>query len=378
MKAMIPRQWRRTVSALVLVLAASAIAFAAHLYERRQGGAETAEKTRTRLADFSGEDVREIEFRYAKLPPVRIVHENGTWVVRTEGKPVTFADPRKVSDLLDGITGTRLLREIKIEPGAESELALAEPEDAGKGRRPGFEMLVYGKNGRKLLDAMLGDAHFRPAEQISERYSVQSPDGRYVRIREPDGTRGYYLISRLFETCFPYSGHWIEQLRAVSFDIPERILFQETDENGKEQIRWSVRRKTAGNAYYLEAPKGMTLKPQRLDAMIKLLAGPFTRDIAPVKADFKPDSRFVLALRNGFVYTLEMQNSDAEMERYGRLSIRYEPENLPAGSGEADPALQTRHENLRKQYELEKEHFEGKLYVLQPNVIKILRAIPGS
>lgn len=378
MKTMIPRRWRRTASAFVLVLISSAIALTAHFYEQRQGGVRTAEKTRTHLADFSSEDVREIEFRYAKLPPVRIVLENGAWVVRSEGKPVTFADPRKVSDLLGGLTGTRLLREIKMEPDTESELALAEPDAAGEEQRSGFEMCVYGENGKKLLDVMLGDAHYRPAERISERYSMQAPDGRYVRIREPDGTRGYYLISRIFETCFPYSGHWIEQLRAVSFDIPDRIIFLETDENGQEQIRWSVRRKASGNAYYLENPKGMTLKPQRLDAMLKLLAGPFTRDIAPVKANFKPDSKFVLALQNGFVYTLEMQDSNAEMQRLVRFSIHYEPEKIPAGSGESGPARQQRLENLRKQYELEKEHFAGKLYVLQPNVIKILRAIPGS
>jgi len=364
---------------VILIAASTVIALFAASYERKQGAELAAEKAKAKLADFKIEDVFAIEFRYAALPPVRIDIEGGKWMVYTDGKPAVTADPAKVVGLLNELNSTTLLREIKVEPGKETELALADFALEKPAQRSGYEVRIYGKDGRILLDIMLGDAHFKPAEKISDRYALQSPDGRYVRVNEPDGTHACYLISRIFETCFPYSGHWIEQLRILTFDIPERIsYFEKNEESGKMKVHWSVRRKSGPGTYYLETPKGKTLKPKKLDTMIKLLINPFTRDIAPEGVDFKPDSKYEIVLANHFTYTLEMQDSDKEMKRYARLTVTFEPEKLTQKSGETMQAFQVRKEELVKRLAYEKEHFEGRIFVLRPNIINILREIPGS
>lgn len=362
---------------ILLIAAATIAAIAAHLNERTQIRRISTDGSRTMLTDLQPSRAARIELRFGANAPLVIDRKGDNWIVHAQGCPDTFADPRNVADFLDSLANTRVLREIIPSKEDLNELALSDYQPKVKGSRSGFEVRITDPDGKTLVDMMLGIAHYKPAEMISDHYSMQSPDGRYVRITDPNGERHVFLIPRIFEKCLPFSGAWIEHLRLCSFSNPDLIRYTKSDPSGaKPQTVWEIVRK--GAAYQLTVPAGKKLNGHKTDAVLKLLTGSFTRDIAPSRAVFASDSEITLQLINGFTYTLEMQSAPDEMKRYGRLHIVFDPAKVIRLQGESDAAFAERTGKLAQRAELEKQWFEGRIYVLQPDVIKYMSEIPGE
>ena len=90
-----------------------------------------------------------------------------------------------------------------------------------------------------------------------------------------------------------------------------------------------------------------------------------------------PRHFFEIHLNNGFSYKLEMQDSRYDQFRMGRLTIDFRKDRVLRMANESDQAYAERIKHLEQQLAIEKKWFEGKIFVLQPDVITILESVPG-
>lgn len=375
---------RRLIVISALVIFATLAALLAQCGEQYREQATGAVRSVSGLPDFKTEDVRAIELRFGAAPPVRLVLRNNVWKVQTDKKPEMFANARKIAELLNELNRTRLLRELYLtDEAAAEQLALADYQkgktvrNARTGKNMtyyGCELLIYGADEKRpLLNMMCGNAHYKPAEMISGNYSMQTPDGRYIRLTGADGRKSYFLISRIFEECFPMSGLWIEQLRCNSFDAPRSIRYSK-----KDKTVWQVKG-LSGRNFYLAEPAGKKLAHQNIDSKLKLMFSPFTRDIAPEGTVFTPDSTLEIDLENGMNYVIRMQDDPVnEYKRLCSMTVTFDAAKLVRKSGETDEQFEKRKRILTHDAAVEKEWFEGKIFILQPNVIRILEEIPEA
>ncbi len=375
------RQNRRFRVMLYLLTFATVMALLARCSEVYQERSTGLIRSASALPEFNTEEAGMIEFRFGAMAPVRLILKDGSWVVQADGKPEVYANAGKIAELISDLKQARLLREILIQDEeAAASLALSDYR-ADRTVQPGqysygAEVRIYGKNKEKLLlDMMLGNAHYKPVEIIADNYSMQSPDGRYIRINEK-GKKSCYLISRVFAECIPMSGLWVEQLRMNTLDVPLSLQYKSV--KGEKNVIWQVDL-TGEDSYGLTVPSGKMIDLHSIDRKLKLLAGAFTRDIAGKNVEFQPDTVLTLVLANGFTYTLEMQDDPAqEMRRFARLNIAYDENAVRSKPGETAENLAKRKKYLQQKAEVEKKWFGGKIFILQPNVINIVKEIPQT
>ncbi len=373
------RRFRIMLGLLIPATLLAVLAGFSETYREKQTGLI---RSALSLPDFKTEDIRKIEFRFGAMPPLQLVLQNGNWIVRAENKPEIYANSRKIAELISDLKRARLLRELYIQDEAAADsLALSDYKEGKtvldpETKRPrlyyGAEVKIFGADQKILLDMMCGNAHYRPMEMVAENVSMQSPDGRYIRIIR-NGKKSCYLISRIFEECIPMSGLWVEQLRLNAMDEPVSIRY-----TAKDTAVWEMKLAPDGKQYFLSVPD-KTLNQRSIAQKLQLLSGAFTRDIANTGTDFKPDSALILELKNGFTYTIRFQDDPRnEMRRFGQLDISFDPEKVRQKPGESPENLEKRKKFLAQEAEVEKHWFGGKTYILQPNVINIIREVPGQ
>ncbi len=369
------RRFRFMLCLLIPATLLALLAKCSEVYRERSTGVI---RSAAALPEFRTEDVRRIEFRFGAMPPLQLILKDGSWIVKAEGKPEVYASSGKIAELIGDLKQARLLREIPVhDEAAADSLALSpfrKEKDTGK-MYYGSEIKVYGDGEKVLLDMMFGNAHYKPVEQIAGNYSMQTPDGRYIRI-DRDGASSYYLISRVFAECVPMSGLWVEQLRMNSMAAPVLFRYETKKTDGTAEICWQLE-PIRKNTYLLTVPQNVKTDLRGVDKKLKLLAGPFTRDIAGTDTVFRADSVLTLAMTNGFTYILECQDDPLrEMRRFGSLTIQFDPEKVQQNPGETAEALEQRKAYLQKQADIEKRWFGNRIFVLQPDVINMIKEIP--
>lgn len=324
------------------------------------------------LPEFQVQDIAEIEISYGDYA-VKLTQKSDVWHLHTKGKPVVIADPAKVLQLLEEMSKAKLLRELTIESEQEAAaLALGDP-DPEKRQQTGCQVVLRNKAGNAVREMMLGKVHYSVGEQIG-RYRTNIPDGRYVRIMLKEKPH-YFLMSNPMSTCTPLSAFWYNPVVCPNMGMP--ILIRYTDLANKK-ILWEVR--LDQDRHTLAIPKEKKLNIKEMQQKLGYLTqAPLSRDIAPEKVEFKPDSRLDIIYANGFSYSLEMQNDPFdEWNRFGRLTPTYDTEFTFQKQGETDEAFKKRKEQYLAELEREKKLFGGQIFVLRPNLINIFETVPGK
>lgn len=373
-----------TVGVLCLVIAATIAAIFAEYYRKDDLKQTAPVKRLSQMPSFSPESVTKIEIGFGPEDKKLLLFRSAdSWRLRFPGRPEFYASSTKLAVFLESLSKTKFLREFSLEPQEAETLSLADYQegkalntDKSTGRYQyyfGVSLKLFDKNDKKLLDIMLGAAHYKPEEILSAGQSMQVPDGRYLRVNLPNGEKHYLLMSQLFEQCAPMPGLWIEHLRFNTMSQPVQMEFL----RNRTSV-WQLKQAEDG-AYGLLVPAGSKLASGEIEKKIKLLSGAFTRDLAPADAIFTPDCKLILEMNNGFTYTLEMQDSRYnEMQRYARMKIHFDAEKVHRLKSETEEQFSVRTDRLRKNAEIEKKWFEKHLFVLQPDVITILEKIPGA
>lgn len=368
------KKYARILSVLLPVTLATGAVFLARRFEQSHfhpsGVSGMPGKA---IPSFRPAEVRSIEFRFRSVEPLTLVLKDGRWLIRRNGHPDAPAAAGKIATLLDRLADLSPVRELRA--GTEKELGeLALADYALAGPASGYRTVLRNGSGKVLLSVMFGAAHYRDPEQFGN-YAMQQPDGRYLRVDASDKPGKYrvFLIPGVFEQCIPHAGTWLEHLRIASFEDP---LLLRWSEHGK--TIWEIRRDKNTQEYRLNIPENKRLSMAKTDRKIKLLTGPFTRDVAAASALFHPDSELMIECGNGFTYILEIQNSSRQMDRLAKLNIAFDGKKVLPRKGENTSALAQRKQFLARRASAEQSLFEGRTYILQPNVISIVSEEPGD
>lgn len=378
---------------VLILIATTCLLFAAVSRQKKENTTHVAAReSLTKLPDFKIDRIRKIRILFADTDPVELQINDGSWTVSQKGKPEMYANAGMVTDLLTQLSETRLLREYELNFRREQDrkeiwrIALG---DYTPGREltnsdiyTGFRVQLIDDTGDTVLDIMLGQPHFAETESLSQTQGMRQPDGRYLRLtgKSPNDHR-YFLIPHLFVNLQKnnVSAPWVERLRmnsvsAQDFQNQVRVMDFSKMPDGSvwKFMQW-------GNGHILFKGKNRVDRIQAayIQQKLQLLQSGFSRDIAPDDIDFMPRHFFEIQLNNGFAYKLEMQDSRFELFRLGRLSINFRKDQVRRMQDESDQAYTSRIQRLEQQAAIEKKWFENKIFILQPNVINILEAIPG-
>lgn len=346
----------------------------------------------TKLPDFEIDKIRKVRILFANTEPVELKISDGSWVVSQKGKPEMYANAKMVMELLTQLSETRLLREYELNFRREQDrreiwrIALG---DYTPGREikssdiyTGFQVQLFDDSGKSVLDIMLGQPHFAEAESLNQAQEMRQPDGRYLRLTGKSAEdHRYFLIPHLFVTLQKnnVSAPWVERLRmnsVIAQDFQNQVRSMEFSKIPEGAI-WKFMQWGKGHVLFKGKTRVEKIQGAYIQQKLQLLQSGFSRDIAPADIDFMPRHFFEIQLNNGISYKLEMQDSRYDQFRLGKLTVNFRKDQVLRAQEESDQAYAERLKRLEQQIAIEKKWFEGKIFILQPNVINILEAIPG-
>ncbi len=359
---------------LICILLSTVAAVAASFFQTENS---SGKQIKDAIPAIKESDVAQIEIKTGSLSPVALVRSDSGWLVRQNGYPDVFADPAKVAAILNDIVRSKPLREIELEGDLAAQLSLDDfdpenpylpPEPGATAVTPRFGYRITLKNdiGSQLLAITLGQAHYRTLEggQIV-------PDSRYIRVDYPDGSKRIFLVSRLFEYCQPFAHAWMDHPRWGTEALP--VLIQA---KGAGALFWEYR---AGSNTFV-FPAKSKISYEKMEKQRELLMRGFTRNIAPLNSekDFIPDFVYSIESGDGSIFRLEAMMDENEMKRYGRVNYIFDASGMRALPGENETAKQQRIAGMEAGIKKLQDRYGNKIYILQPNVISILKAIPGK
>lgn len=377
---------------LILIGTTWLLAAAVSRQEKKENANEPVREKLTKLPDFEIDKIRKVRILFGDTDPVELKIADGLWIVSQKGKPEMYANAKMVMDLLTQLSETRLLREYELNFRREADrkeiwrIALG---DHVPGRKvtssdiyTGFQVQLVDDSGKTVLDIMLGQPHFAEAETLSQAQEMRQPDGRYLRLSGKSAEdHRYFLIPHLFVNLQKNnaSAPWAERLRmnsVIARDFQNQVRSMEFSKMPEGSV-WKFLKWGKGHVLFKGSKRVEKIQPAYIQQKLQLLQSGFSRDIAPDSIDFMPRHFFDIHLNNGFSYKLEMQDSRYDQFRMGRLTIDFRKDRVLRMANESDQAYAERIKHLEQQLAIEKKWFEGKIFVLQPNVITILESVPG-
>lgn len=374
-KSKIWMNWRYYISLLLIALAAWAVlGFAMQRKDIRSREVLPIQAIEN-LPEFLVQDVKEIELSYGKHA-IKLIAGDDAWRLRQTGKPDVIVDPAKILALLEDISKVKLLRGLTMESEKEAAALALSDTVAADNKQLQTLVVLRNKAGNEIRRMKLGKLHYSVGEQIG-KYRTNIPDGRFVKI-DVAGKMHYFLIDRPLMDTIPLSAYWSNPIACPRHNANLLMIRYRnlTDSKGN----WDVRLTRNGGYALFSNEKQKTLDVKVMQSKLGfLLQEPLSRDIASldIQKNLKPDSRLEISFANGFSYVLEMQNDlFDEWKRYGRLTPSYDPEFTIRLPNESDAAFEKRKQQYQAELEREKKLFGDLVFVMRPNLIEILSAIP--
>ena len=289
--------------------------------------------------------------------------KDGKWILAE--RPGVPVNQQKVHSFLHDLKRLRAFKIITPADRDTMKRLRVIPSGEGTEGIPGVRLLLKDKQGKLLLDLVMGRGHFVKIPNQQSVNQERSPDGRYYAVRKPEGTV-VFLSSSSLESYHPAPGSWLQSPNPRMLQGTRSIAYREIP---RLQPVWMIYRRDPADQFM---PYG-TLQPVRVDpqavrTLFSMLGSQFITDAhsaEQIKDAESPFASLEIVTMNEMKQILTFRKLKNVSDRV-LLSLRTDASKMRKQKG-FDP------EKLEKQLNA---GFENVWFELPENLFNMLKTPP--
>lgn len=384
------RRMKRTANILYwflfLILTLLAV-FSLYSGKRKWATAQSAEKTAD-FPRFRPENVHSFTVSWRDMVST-LAFENGAWVVRERGS--ARAQTARVVEFLNTLSTVRPLKELEhCDAKTIESLHLLEKTEKSSSI-PGLKISLRDPRGKEIFSLILGKGHYTQRPSGLPGYETSSADGRYILLHREGKKDQVFLISRLFEDCYPNPAVWIEPLRLNEIQQLLTLSVGGVSPGGAADPEWILHRESLSEQFRFLRPEDARLDLGELSAALDLLSKPFSIDLLMNEPEnFHPTVSLEAVLANGFRYSLRFQEYDESSSSsasgtaaeaagaIARMQIQFSREAVQRLPNETDEQYALRSTLLESRSKYEMEALSGKFFLVPKDLPGLVQRLPAS